>query len=106
MLTWLADHGVALEGGHAPIGGVPVQFLPAWNAVVAEGVERAAEVRYDPADPASSALRVMLPTYLVASWEGDPPANSPRRRERAARLREADLVDEALLTALLKRLRP
>ena len=52
-----------------PSAGVPVQFLPAWNAVVAEGVERAAEVRYDPADPASSALRVMLPTYLVASWK-------------------------------------
>jgi hypothetical protein len=106
VLTWLTDRGYAIEGEHVLVAGVPVQFLPVWNPVVTEGVQQAAEVRYDPADPDSPVLRVMRPTYLVASWQVDPAANSPKRRERAARLREAGLVDEVLLAKLLRKVEP
>lgn len=105
LFDWLSRHGFAFDGEHALIAGVPVQFLPEWHPVIAEGIETAAEVQYDPTDPHSPKLRVMRPTYLVASWEIDPAACSPRRRERAARLREAGLVDEPLLADVMARYR-
>ena len=83
------------------VAGVPVQLLVAWSPLVEEAVATAAETAYDPGDPGSPAVRLIRPTYLVAMWQADSAADSPRRRERAARLREAGLVDETLLVALL-----
>jgi hypothetical protein len=80
---------------------VPVQFLIAWSPLVRAAVAAAAETAYDPADPASPTIRLIRPTYLVAMWQTDQGAATPRRRERMARLREAGLVDEVLLAALL-----
>ena len=40
---------------------------------------------------------------IVAMWQTDQGADTPRRRERAARLREAGLVDDTLLTELFSR---
>ena len=88
------------------IAGVAVQLLVAWSLLVVDAVAQAANVRYDPADAASPVLRLIPPTYLVAMWLTDPGANTPRRRERAAMLREAGLVDEALLETLIKGTRP
>jgi hypothetical protein len=103
LLDWLTRHGQAFEREHVLIAGVPVQFLVAWSPIVREGVARAAEISYDPADPQSPTLRLIQPTYLVAMWQTDQGADTPRRRERAARLREAGLVDDSLLTELLSR---
>ena len=106
VLDWLDGHGFAMQGEHAMIAGVPVQFLVAWTPLVAEAVSTAVEMPYDPDDPGSPAFRLIQPTYLVAMWLADPGANTPRRRERAARLREAGLVDETLLATLLSRVEP
>ena len=81
----------------------PAQFLVAWSALVEEAVAGAGETAYDPSDPDSPTVRVIRPTYLVAMWQIDQGADTPRRRERAARLREAGLVDEALLAELLSK---
>jgi hypothetical protein len=103
LLDWFKQHGQALSGEHILIAGVPVQFLVAWSPLVQEAVATAAEAIYDPADPESPTIRLIQPTYLVAMWQSDQGADTPRRRERAPRLREADLVDDTLLTELLSR---
>lgn len=103
LLEWLNRHGHALEREHVVIAGVPVQFLAAWSTLVQEAVASAAETAYDPADPGSPTIRLIRPTYLAAMWQSDQGADTPRRRERIARLREVGLVDETLLTALLSR---
>ena len=103
LLDWFRQHGQAFEGEHVPIAGVPVQFLVAWSPLVQEAVATAAEPVYDPADPQSPTIRLIRPTYLIAMWQTDDGADTPRRRERAARLREAGLVDDALLTELVSR---
>jgi hypothetical protein len=89
------------HGEHIEIAGVPVQFLPAWSALVARCVRDAHEGSYDPEDATAPPLRVMTPTHLTAMWLSEASALTPRRRERIARFREAGLLDEALLTRLL-----
>lgn len=89
------------DGEHIEIAGVPVQFLPAWNSVVARSVQDAHEASYDPDDASAPPLRVMTPTHLAAIWLSEASALTPRRRERIARFREAGLLDDALLTRLL-----
>ena len=98
VFDWLSSQGVRLEGEHAIIAGVAVQFLPAWNPLVVEAVQEAATVPYD-----GAALRVVRPAYLVASWRMEPSANTFRRRERAARLLDAGLVTDEEIDALIKR---
>jgi hypothetical protein len=103
LLDWFNQHGQPFEGEHVLIAGVPVQFLVAWSPLVREAVATAAETVYDPADPESPTLRLIRPTYLVAMWQTDQGADTPRRRERVARLREAGLVDETQPTELCSR---
>lgn len=103
LLDWFTRQGHTLQGEHVVIAGVPVQFLIAWSRLVEDAVAAAAETPYDPSDPGSLTIRLIKPTYLVAMWQADRGADTARRRERAARLREAGLVDEALLKALLSR---
>lgn len=101
VLDWLAAAGIALEGEHAMIAGVPVQFLPAWHPLIAEGVREAATVPYD-----GTTIRVLRPAYLAASWTIDPAADTFRRRERTARLIEAGHVTREEIDALVTRFRP
>lgn len=103
LLDWFNQQGHAFEGEHVFIAGVPVQFLVAWSPLVREAVAAAADAVYDPADPQSPTIRLIQPTYLVAMWQSDQGADTSHRRERAARLREAGLVDDALLAELLSR---
>jgi hypothetical protein len=103
LLDWFNQQGQALDGEHILIAGVPVQFLLAWSPLVREAVATAADAVYDPADPQSPTIRLIQPTYLVAMWQADRGADTPRRRESGARLREAGLVDDTLLTDLISR---
>ena len=89
------------RGEHVEIAGVPVQFFPAWSALVASAVRHAHEGPYDPDDEAAPSLRVITPTYLAAIWQADAGDLTPRRRERIERFRDAGLLDEALLGQLL-----
>lgn len=100
VLDWLAAHEIHLQGEHAMIGGVPVQFMPAWDALVADAVSNAATVPYDDTDANAPTMRVVRPEYLIAMWEMDAAANSPRRRERAARLIEAGTATREAVDAL------
>lgn len=106
ITDWFAHQNQTFQGEHIVVAGVPVQFLVAWSPLVEEAVVTAKETVYDPADPESPVVRLVQPTYLVAMWKMDEGADTPTRRERAARLREAGLVDEVLLTELLSRSSP
>lgn len=101
LLDRLPADGYPRRGEHIEIAGVPVQFLPAWNALVTDAVREAHDVPYDPDEANGPRLRVMTPTYLAAIWQRDASALTPRRRERIARFREAGLLDDVLLQQLL-----
>jgi hypothetical protein len=103
LFDWLQQAGIVVDGEHALIAGVPVQFLVAWSPLVEEAVHQAVERPYDPSDPASPSLRLIEPTYLVAMWTLDRSADTARRRERVAMLGEAGLVDDPLLETLRER---
>jgi len=81
------------------ISGIPVQFVPASDALSAEAVARARTLDYQ-----GIPLRVVSPEHLVAIWS-KPPANTARRRERIAKLLESKVVamDEALLSDIMER---
>ncbi len=83
LFDWFAERGMILDGEHVMISGVPVQFLVAWSPLVAKAVATAAETSYDPTEPESPTIRLIQPTYLVAMWQTDKGADTPRRRERA-----------------------
>lgn len=103
VLTWLQREGYAFDGEHVVVAGVPVQVLPSWHPLIDEAIRSAVEVPYDTTDGGTPvSLRLVSPTYLVASWRL-PGADSPIRAERAARLQSAGAVDEALLTTLVAR---
>lgn len=99
VLDWLTEAGIVLDGVHAMIAGVPVQFLPAWHPVVEAGVREAVEVPYDA--EGTTTLRVLRPEYLAASWEIDPAAMSPVRRDRIARLIESGNVTRGRIDAVV-----
>jgi hypothetical protein len=75
------------------IHGVPVQFLPAFGALVAEAVEHALTHDYH-----GVSVRVISPEHLVALAFV---AGSRRRRERAWLLIESGKVDLNTLRQLL-----
>lgn len=99
IYEWAVQRGYEIRGEHIVISGIPVQFLPAPDALSEEAVAGARTLDYQ-----GVPLRVVSPEYLIAIWS-KPPANSARRRERVAKLRESEAVtlDEALLSDIMKR---
>lgn len=92
---WTRKRGFAAVGEHVMIHGVPVQFLPAHNALVEEAITTARDLDYE-----GMRVRVVDPEHLVALALQ---AGGARRRERAWQLLEAGQVDRARLRALLAR---
>jgi hypothetical protein len=97
IYRWAASHGYPSEKEHIVVDGLPVQFLPAHNALADEAIETAAEMTYG-----HTPVRVVRPEYLIALYvEGS--AGTPKRRERAAALRESGRIDEGRLRDILQR---
>ena len=89
-------HGFRSEKEHIIIEDLPVQFVPAHNALADEAIETAAEVTY-----AGTSVRVVRPEYLIALYlEG---SAATAKLARAAALRESGKIDEALLRDLAQR---
>ena len=95
LYEWARERDYTLQAEHILISGVPVQFVPAPDALAEEAV-KAAAIKQLSGIP----IRIVRPEYLIALWL-QPPANSPSRKERAAKLRESGQVDEALLAHLM-----
>lgn len=95
LYSWLRDRGFSPDAEHVLIHSVPVQFLPAYNALVEEAVKEARQLDYD-----DTPVRVVSPEHLLALALQ---AGGSRRRERAAQLLESGAVDRAVLVPLLER---
>jgi len=97
IYEWAAERDYKSEAEHIVISDIPVQFMPAPDALSVEAVENAKTIDYK-----GLPLRVVSPEYLIALWL-QPPANTYRRKERAAKLRESSDLDTALLADLRAR---
>jgi hypothetical protein len=97
IIRWAAERAYQMEAEHIVIEGVPVQFLPTYNALAEEAVREAKTLDYR-----GTPIRVVSPEYLIA-LALDPPAKTARRKERAAMLKEVAHVDETLLDDVLGR---
>jgi len=97
IYRWTSARGFPSQAEHVLIEGVPVQFLPAHDALADEAIETAATLDYE-----GVPVRVVRPEYLVALYL-EPSARTLKRRERAAALMESASVDQALLADILRR---
>ncbi len=93
IYRWSAASGFGTDAEHVMIFGVPVQFLPAFNALVASAIADARAHDYE-----GTPVRVVDPEHLVALALQ---AGGARRRERAWQLIQAGVVDRGRLQALL-----
>jgi len=91
----LRARGYAEEGEHVIIEGVPVQFLPAYNALLEEALREAREVPYE-----DVRARVLRAEHLAAICVQ---TGRPKDRERVRLLREQAALDEDYLAAVLAR---
>lgn len=86
-------HEVAAE--HVVIAGVPVQFIPAYNALVMEALEQA-----EPKTFGQTSTRVLRLEHLLAIMLQ---TDRPKDRQRAALLAASASFDNARLEAILTR---
>ena len=93
IYAWARSRGFPEEAEHIVIHGVPVQFLPAHNALAEDAVACARTLDYE-----GVLVKVIGPEHLAAlAFQ----TGGPRRRERAWQLIESGNVDQAKLTDLL-----
>lgn len=95
LYEWTEARGFSTVGEHILVYGVPVQFLPAYNALVGEAITEARQLAYE-----DVRIRVVDPEHLVALALQ---AGGSRRRERAWQLLEAGEVDRQRLRTVLTR---
>ncbi|OFW13814.1 MAG: hypothetical protein A3H29_12825 [Acidobacteria bacterium RIFCSPLOWO2_02_FULL_67_21] len=93
IYEWARTQGFAVDAEHLLIHGVPVQILPAYDALVAEAVRDARLHDYE-----GTPVRVVDPEHLVALALQ---TGGARRRERAWQLLQADVVNRPRLQAIL-----
>lgn len=91
----LRAHGYAEENEAMVIEGIPVQFLPAYNALVEEALEQARETDYE-----GARTRVVRAEHLVAICLQ---TGRTKDRARVAMLREQAQLDMTMLADILKR---
>ena len=67
IYDYAKKNGYPLEGEHIVIEGIPVQFIPAYNELVREAVEKARKIKYIEVETqivgAEFLLAIMLQTY-------------------------------------------
>lgn len=90
----LHGRGFDAVSEHIVIHGIPVQFRISPNPLSDEAIVTAVERDLD-----GVTFRVIRPEYLAALWLQ---AGGAKRRERVEMLRQAGVLDEAALQALLR----
>ena len=95
LYAWAASADYRTEAEHILIHEVPVQFLPAHNALAEDAVATAITHDYQ-----GIPVRVIGPEHLAALALQ---AGGAKRRERAWQLLESGTVNRVALKALLKR---
>lgn len=97
IYRWTEQRQYPVDKEHVIIAGLPVQFLPAYNALADEAIDTAASLTYQDVP-----VRVVRPEYLIALYL-EPGARSAKRLERAAALRDSGKIDGARLQDILNR---
>ena len=97
IYDWARRSNYREEAEHIFIGRMPVQFIPAHNALAEEAIATAAELDFE-GQPA----RVIRPEYLIALYL-ETSARTHKRLERAAALLEEGSVDRGLLNTVLRK---
>lgn len=97
IYAWARARGYPEEAEHILISGMPVQLIPAHNALATDAVASAAELEYD-----GQPVRVIRPEYLIAMYLEES-ARTRKRLERVAALLDEGNVDRTLLNDLVKR---
>lgn len=93
LYDWARGRGFEVDAEHVLVHGVPVQFLPAHNALAEDAVATARTLDYE-----GVSVRVVDPEHLAAlAFQ----AGGAKRRERAWQLLETGGVDRKRLRALL-----
>ena len=95
IYTALLARGFHAEAEAVVIGGVPVQFIPAYNALVTEALEQAVALSFD-----GVPVRVLTLEHLMAIMVQ---TNRPKDRERLAMLAGNPAIDESRLRTILSR---
>ena len=93
VYRWAESHGFKTDAEHILVHGVPVQILPAYNALVVDAIHTARVHDYQ-----GVPVRVVDPERLIALALQ---AGGARRRERAWLLLQTGIVDRPRLRALL-----
>ena len=91
----LERQGYRESGEYVEIEGIPVQFLPAYNTLVEEALEKAIDVMYD-----SIPTRVIRAEYLIAIALQ---TGRPKDRGRVEMLRTQAPLDTVMLSGILQR---
>lgn len=94
LYEWASTRGFDTDAEHVVIHGVPVQFLPAHNALAEDAVKAARTLDYERVP-----VRVVGPEHLAALALQ---AGGRRRRERAWQLLESGAVDRLVFRGLLR----
>jgi len=97
IYDWARRRGYPERGEHIFIADVPVQLIPAHNALAEEAIATAAELDYD-----GQPVRVIRPEYLIA-LALEPGARNRKRMARVAALLDEGNLDTRLLDDLLRR---
>jgi hypothetical protein len=95
LYSALEARGFRPEAEAVVIGGVPVQFIPTYNALVGEALERADERSFE-----GVPVRVFTLEHLIAIMVQ---TNRPKDRERLALLRGNKAIDTTQLGGILSR---
>jgi hypothetical protein len=93
VYRWAESQGFTVDAEHVLIHGVPVQVLPAYNALVTDAIHTARVHDYQ-----GVSVRVVDPEHLIALALQ---AGGARRRERAWLVLQTAVVDRARLRSLL-----
>jgi hypothetical protein len=91
----LIKRGCRLQKELVIVEGVPVQFIPVYNILIKEAVEKAAEAAYKKVK-----TRILRPEYLLAIALQ---TNRSKDRERAIQLLQQAKLDSKSLATLLKK---
>ncbi len=91
----LRGMGFAEDQEHVLVGGLPVQFIPAYNALVEEAVENAVPLPFG-----DTTVRVVSPEHLLCIMLQ---TGRPKDRARAALFIEEAEVDRGRLMEILSR---
>jgi hypothetical protein len=97
IYEWASRHGYREQAEHIIIADVPVQVIPAHNALAVAAIEEAATLDYE-----GQPVRVITLEYLIAMYL-EPGARSQKRLQRVAALLDEDVLDRRLLDDLLQR---